>query len=138
MPANLVSGDRADDVAGYVSAVVARGGKDTGLLASAVKTPGAGKPLAAKGGVLDIPADPGGALLFTSKVATAPAGPLTLTFENASGVPHNLVIDGKGGTPVIPKGKASFKATLAAGTYTYYCSVPGHRQAGMEGKLTVK
>ena len=35
-------------------------------------------------------------------------------------------------------GTKSFSATLKAGTYTYYCSVPGHRQAGMQGTLTVK
>lgn len=138
MPANLVEGDRADDVAAYVSSVVSKGGKDTGLLAAAVPTAGAGKPIAAKDGTIDIPADPNGGLLYTSKLATAPAGPLTVEFDNQSGVPHNLVIDGKGKTQTIPKGRSSFKATLAAGTYDFYCSVPGHREAGMVGKLTVK
>ena len=57
---------------------------------------------------------------------------------NESGVPHNIVIDGKGKSAVIPSGTADFKADFAAGDYVYYCSVPGHRQAGMEGRLTVK
>ena len=58
---------------------------------------------------------------------------------NQSGVPHDIAIDGLGKGPVVDKGVSSFKAKLQAGkTYTYYCSVPGHRQAGMEGQLTVK
>jgi plastocyanin len=138
MPANLAEGKQADDIASYVAAVVSKGGKDTGLLANAVPTPGAGKPLVAKNGTLDIAADPNGGLLYDAKAASSPAGPLTIKFDNASGVPHNVVIDGKGKTPVIPKGSASFKADLTAGKYTYYCSVPGHRQAGMVGTLTVK
>ncbi len=138
MPAKLATGDEADNIASYVSSVVSKGGKDTGLLATAVKTPGAGKPAVAKGGVLDIAADPGGALLYTSKTASASSGALDIKFDNTSGVPHNLVIDGKGKTPTIPKGSADFKVTLAPGKYTYYCSVPGHRQAGMVGELTVK
>lgn len=138
MPANLASGREADAIAGYVSGAVARRGKDTGLLASAVKPAGTGKPIAAEGGKLAIPADPSGALLYTSKAATAPAGALTVELQNASGVPHNIVIDGKGKTEIIEKGTSSFEATVPAGSYTFYCSVPGHRQAGMEGKLTVK
>jgi uncharacterized cupredoxin-like copper-binding protein len=58
---------------------------------------------------------------------------------NKSGTPHDIVIDGKGKGQIVQNGGVSkFTATFAAGSYTYYCSVPGHRQAGMQGKLTVK
>ena len=138
MPANLADGDEADDIADYVAAVVSKSGKDAGLLGSAVKAAGSGKPIVAKGGSLTVPADPGGALSFVSKVATAKAGTLKVVMPNKSGVPHNIVIDGKGESKVIPNGSVDFSADFAAGEYVYYCSVPGHRAAGMEGKLTVK
>jgi len=138
MPANLARGDQADDIAAYVAAVVSKPGKDTGLLGSAVKQAGGGKPIVEKGGTLTIPADPGGALSFVSKAATAKAGTLKIVMPNQSGTPHNIVIDGKGKTAVIPKGSVSFTAAFAPGEYAFYCAVPGHRAAGMEGKLTVK
>jgi plastocyanin len=51
--------------------------------------------------------------------------------------PHNLTINGPGvsnaATPTIGKGKtAKVDATLKAGTYEFYCSVPGHKQLGMD------
>jgi plastocyanin len=137
MPAKLVDGQDADDVASYVASVVAKPGKDTGLLANAVPT-ASGKPAVAKNGVLQIDADPGGQLLFTASKATAPVGKITIKFENTSGVDHNIAIAGKGKTPIEPKGSAEFTATYAAGTYTYLCEVPGHAEAGMKGTLTVK
>jgi uncharacterized cupredoxin-like copper-binding protein len=57
---------------------------------------------------------------------------------NMSGTGHNIAIDGKGAGKVVPKGTSTFTATFAPGKYTYYCQVPGHRQAGMVGTLTVK
>lgn len=138
MPADLAEGSSADDIADYVAAVVSKPGEDTGLLGSAVKKAGEGKPIAAEAGTLTIPADPGGALLYVSKIATAEAGALKVVMPNESGVPHNLVIDGKGETPVIPNGTVDFSADFTAGTFAYYCSVAGHREAGMEGELTVK
>jgi plastocyanin len=128
----------ADLAEGKVANAVAKPGEDEGLLASAVKAPGSDKPIAAEGGTLTMPADPGGALLYASTAATAEAGPLEVAMPNESGVPHNIVIDGKGETEVIEEGSVSFEADFAAGEFVYYCSVPGHRQAGMEGKLTVK
>jgi plastocyanin len=139
MPAKIVTGADADDVAAYVASVVAKPGKDTGLLATAVPQAGAGAPATAKGGVLSIPADPNGQLAFATKKASAPAGKLEVEMPNKSGTPHDIVIDGKGkGQTVSGGGTSKFTATFAAGTYTYYCSLPGHRQAGMQGTLTVK
>jgi plastocyanin len=137
MPAKLVEGQDAANVAAYVASVVAQKGKDTGLLATAVPS-ASNKVAVAKNGALQIDADPTGQLLFTASKATAPAGKVTINFANTSGVDHNIAIAGKGKTPITPNGKGSFTATYAPGTYTYICEVPGHAQAGMKGTLTVK
>jgi plastocyanin len=139
MPAKIVTGDDADNVAAYVASVVAKPGKDTGVLAEAVAQAGGGPAAQAKDGTLSIPADPNGQLAFATKQASAPPGKLTVEMPNKSGTPHDIVIDGKGHGAVVQNGGVSkFSASFSAGSYTYYCSVPGHRQAGMEGKLTVK
>ena len=139
MPADLVKGEQVDQVAAYVAEVVARRGKDAGLLATAVKQAGGGKPALARGGTLEVDADPGGQLAYVSDKATAKPGALTVRSKNESGTPHNIVIDGKGKGDVVRDGGVSqFKADFAQGGYTFYCSVPGHRAAGMLGKLTVR
>ncbi len=139
MPANLVTGQDAQDVAEYVSAVAAKPGQDAGLLATAVKAAGTGKPAVEKNGVLSIAADPGGQLAYVSKTATATAGPIQIEMPNKSGIDHNLAIEGTSiKTPIIKSGVAKATGTLKPGTYTFFCEVPGHRQAGMVGKLTVK
>jgi plastocyanin len=138
MPADLVKGDDARDVAAYVAQSVAKPGKDEGLLATAVKPAGSEKPAEAQNGTLTIPADPGGQLMFVNSTATAPAGKLTLVMPNESGVPHNIAIAGKGAGQIVDKGESKFSATFAPGKYTYICEVDGHEAAGMKGELTVK
>ncbi len=142
MPAGLVTGKLASDVASYVAAVASRPGKDEGKLAAAVAAPGAGKPVAAKGGKLAIPADPNGQLAYITKEATAPAGALQIDSKNAASIPHDIAIEGNGveekGETVTGGGVSTVKATFKAGKYEFYCTVAGHREGGMEGTLTVK
>jgi len=82
------------------------------------------------------------ALAFDKKSLTAKAGKVTIDFDNPSPIPHNVVIEENGkelaGFEPIAEGEESDTAELKPGTYTFYCSVPGHREAGMEGTLTVK
>jgi uncharacterized cupredoxin-like copper-binding protein len=139
MPAKIVTGDAADNIAAYVASVVAKPGKDTGLLAQAVPQAGGGPTATEKNGTIAIPADPNGQLAFQTKQATGQPGQITIAMQNKSGTPHDIVIDGKGKGEVVQNGGTSkFAANFPAGRYTYYCSVPGHRQAGMQGTLTIK
>ncbi|HEX8648698.1 MAG TPA: plastocyanin/azurin family copper-binding protein [Thermoleophilaceae bacterium] len=139
MKPGLVTGNDARDVAAYVAYAAARPGKDSGLLAAAGQ-PKKGPPIAAKGGALTIPADPTGALAYRSDKASAPAGAITISSPNESPIQHNIAIKPGGPTgPVVGSGgNSTFKATLKPGTYTFYCSVPGHEAGGMKGTLTVK
>jgi plastocyanin len=141
MPADLVEGKQASDVAAYVASVVARGGEDTGLLAEAVEAAGEGEPAVADGGVLEIPADPGGQLVYVTSQASADPGALQITSDNESTVPHNIALEGGGvdevGEVVQQGGVSTIDVDVEAGDYTFYCSVAGHREAGMEGTLTV-
>ena len=88
---------------------------------------------------LALQADPTGQLKFVESKLTAKAGEITITLTNASAVPHDVAIDGAPGVSdqVQDGGTAELTVNLPAGTYEYYCTVPGHRQAGMVGTLTV-
>jgi len=70
----------------------------------------------------------------------AAAGNVTIHYKNAGAIQHTLVIDGVAGFKLdVPKPGDVETATvkLDPGTYTLYCDIPGHRQAGMEDHLTV-
>jgi uncharacterized cupredoxin-like copper-binding protein len=69
-------------------------------------------------------------------------GSYTFDLTNKGHIGHDLVIDGPGvsdeKTPVIDAGKtAKLSVDLQSGTYDFYCSVPGHKQAGMDVKVKV-
>jgi plastocyanin len=89
-----------------------------------------------------ISADAGGALAYDTTDATVGAGTVTIDFDNPSSVPHDVVIEGPdgdiGGTEVITDSSAEATVELEPGSYTFYCSVSGHREAGMEGTLEVE
>src|SRR4051794_3276579 len=141
MPAKLVKGSDAWDVASYVAQSAAKPGQDTGLLAS---IGAAAKKTNAKatGGKLAIPTDPTGQLAFLVGSASATKGSLEIDSVNKSSTPHNIALQGNGVNqkgPVVSGGKAStIKVDVKPGKYTFFCSVPGHEQAGMKGTLTVK
>src|SRR5206468_3202518 len=82
------------------------------------------------------------ALAFNKKTLTAKAGQVTIVMSNPSPTPHNIAIQGGGvaktGEIVSQGGTSQVTATLKPGKYTFYCSVPGHRDAGMQGTLTVR
>jgi mono/diheme cytochrome c family protein len=144
MPMGLVKGADARDVAAYVAAVAGQRGKDAGQLASAGAPKTSNKPIAAKGGKLEIDADPTGALAFVTKKATAPGGALQVLSLNKSGVQHDIAVENSSGkaigtgAQVSNGGTSKFSAKLKPGQYTFLCTVPGHAAAGMKGTLTVQ
>jgi uncharacterized cupredoxin-like copper-binding protein len=87
-------------------------------------------------------ADPEGQLRYTTRNLSAKAGKVTIDFKNMSPLMHNMTIaQGSkvlAATPTFQGGARTLTLNLKPGAYVFYCSVPGHRQAGMEGKLTVR
>jgi plastocyanin len=149
MPAGLASGQKLADIAAYVAQSADRTGPDTGLLASAVEAPGAGKPAVEKAGKLEIAANPAGQLAYTASKAEATPGPVTIVMANMSGVMHNIAVEpgengasaktaAIGASSFITKGTTSVTVNLKPGKYTFFCEAPGHRAAGMYGTITVK
>jgi plastocyanin len=103
-----------------------------------------GTPMPSESSSLQLTAVEKGGLKFDKKELEAKAGEVTITMENPKddSMPHDIAIEGNGvnqsGEIVQPGGTSTVKADLKPGTYTFYCSVGSHRQAGMEGTLTVK
>jgi mono/diheme cytochrome c family protein len=142
MPSKLVEGEDAADVAAYVASAVSKPGKDTGALAQvgAASAKGTAKE---KDGLLEIPADPGGALAYVYANAEASSGTIDIESKNESSVQHDIAIEGPGfpqkaGEVVSNGGVSKLTADLKPGKYQFFCTVTGHRQAGMQGTLTVK
>jgi plastocyanin len=93
--------------------------------------------------VLTFEADPNGELAYSTTKATANAGEVEVQFDNPQALTHDVAIENSNGeevgaTELIASGSDSTTVNLKPGTYTYFCTVPGHREAGMEGTLTVK
>jgi plastocyanin len=90
---------------------------------------------------LALAASPAGQLAYDTKQLSAKAGKVKIDFANSSPIEHDVAIaQGSavaGQTPVFTGGSKTLTLTLKPGTYKFYCTVPGHRQAGMEGTLSV-
>jgi plastocyanin len=116
-------------------------GGDNGGDEEAAPPPPPPPPAGGGGATLQNPADESGALRFQKDSLTAPAGEVTLVMENPSPVDHNIAVKGDGideQGPIVGQGETSrVTVTLEPGEYEFYCSVPGHEAAGMEGPLTI-
>jgi plastocyanin len=93
------------------------------------------------GSSLSLAANPSGLLAYNTKQLSAKAGTVRITMANTSPLEHNVTVaEGSkvlGATPTFKGGTMTLTLALRPGKYTFYCSVPGHRQAGMEGTLSV-
>jgi plastocyanin len=116
---------------------------------TAASTPASTTPAAGGGGAgggastVDISTPSGSDLAFDQKDVSAKAGSVTINFDNKEPLQHDVAVadsSGKvlGQTDLVSQGTSTATVDLQPGTYTFYCTVPGHRDAGMEGTLTVK
>ncbi len=84
---------------------------------------------------------PASGLRYNQKVVHAHAGTIKIVFVNKSTLKHNVNVElGEkelGKTATVSHGTATMTVTLKAGKYNFYCSVPGHEDAGMHGTLIV-
>lgn len=133
-------------------ALVACGGSDSSTTTSSAEEAGGGAAAESGkesgggeggGSTVAFEADPNGELAYTTTEASAKAGNVTVDFKNPQSLTHDVAIEDSSGkevgkTELIGEGETSTSVDLKPGTYTYYCTVPGHREAGMEGTLTVK
>jgi plastocyanin len=95
----------------------------------------------ASGRILALTADPAGALRFDETRAAVLAGRVTVRLTNDSAVEHNVTIaqgSNRLGAETITESTDTLSLELAPGDYVFFCSVPGHRDSGMEGTLTVE
>ena len=124
--------------------LAACGGDDDDDETTAAATPTQTQTAPAGGGsTVSISTPPGSDLAFNESNATAKAGPVTINFDNEQALQHDVVVEDAsgnelGGTDLVSSGSADATVELQPGTYTFYCDVPGHREGGMEGTLTVK
>lgn len=94
------------------------------------------------GEALSLEANPEGQLKYNKTSLTVKAGKISIAFTNMSPLGHNMTVASSSGsvisaTPTFQGGSKTLTLSLKPGSYKFYCSVPGHRMAGMEGTLTV-
>jgi plastocyanin len=95
------------------------------------------------GSTVDISTPSGSDLAYDQQDVSAQAGTVTIDFDNRQAQSHDVKVEDSsgqeiGGTELVSSNTATGTVDVQPGTYTFFCSVPGHREAGMEGTLTVK
>jgi len=133
-------------------ALVACGGSDDNST-STTSAPANNAPASNGGGggggggaasTVKLSADPSGALKYDTDSLSAKAGSVTIDFDNPAAISHDVSVQDSSGkdlgtSDLIAQSKTTLDlSNLKPGTYTYFCTVPGHEEAGMKGTLTVK
>lgn len=118
-------GDDSDTTGGSTAETTTEGGGDNG-----------------GSGTLAIAAADSG-LAYASDTASTSSGKVTVDFDNPQPIAHDVAFEDEGGatigkTEVITDASDATVVDFKPGTYEFYCTVPGHREAGMEGELTVE
>lgn len=108
-------------------------------LAAAACSPGGGE--SAGGAESTVAVTGTNALAFEPESLTASAGTVTVELTAEDADEHTFVVEEIGDTEVVAAAAgetSSGSVELEPGTYIFYCDIPGHRPAGMEGELTVE
>ena len=105
--------------------------------------PEQGQPPAGSGQTFDVSSPDDGSLVFDPPDLQTAAGAITLAYNNPSQVTHNIFLQDEEDTVIaesedVAGGTVEITAELDPGEYNSYCNIPGHRDAGMEGVLTVQ
>ena len=128
-------------------ALTACGGDDDETTSTQTTTPTTTQAGGGGGGggaeTISLTADPSGAFAFEQSSLSAKAGNDTIDFDNPAPIGHDVCVEDSSGnevgcSDVVTDGRTSLTVNLKPGTYTYFCSVDGHRAGGMEGTLTVE
>ena len=115
------------------------GGGETAAETTTEETTGGG----GGGATVDVSSPAGSDLAYDQTDLTSMAGSVTINYNNPQSLSHDVVIEDESGqelgkTELISEGETSTTVDLQPGTYTFFCDVPGHREGGMEGTLTVQ
>jgi plastocyanin len=106
-------------------------------------TEAAGGGKAGSGGAISLSAPADGSFAYDTTELNVANGSVTVNFDNPAPLSHDVVIEDASGsevgkTDLISEDTTSTTVDLTPGTYTFFCDVPGHREGGMEGTLTVE
>jgi plastocyanin len=131
-----------------VVGLAACGGSSNDNSTTAASTPASTTPAGGGAGgggasTVNVSTPSGSTLAYDQKTLSAKAGDVTVSFDNKQPLQHDVAIEDSSGktlgqTDLVASGTATTSVNLQPGTYTFFCTVPGHREAGMEGTLTVK
>ena len=121
------------------------GGEEAATTEQTTETTGGGGGGGGGGGAetVSLSADPGGELAYDTDSLSAAAGALTIEFDNPASISHDVCLESPAGDEIgcsdqITDSSTELTEDVQSGDYTFFCSVPGHREAGMEGTLTVQ